>query len=981
MSSHLKNIAKCLTITASTLQMLSDSFTDPVLMAITNTTQSLLKHVQTIKQNQDDCNQLLEQTQQLLDAIIVLHIKSDADRDFTPDILKHLGKFTGTLQKINTFVESQQNSSKVRKFFHRGEMSTLLKECKSGLQESLDVFQVDTISLMSDINKIQQDTEQRHQDVLNMIETYSDRSSISGIYSGSFTSSNSISMLPSEPQIFHGRESELTAILTQFNQTAPRIAILGPGGMGKSSLAKVLLHHRAIAAKYGEHRFFVSCDSVTSKVELASIIGTHIGLKPGKDLTQAVIQQFSQNPPSLLVIDNLETVWEPGQLRKEIEEFLSLLTGIYHLALIITMRGAERPARVQWTHPFVPPLKSLEPDAAKKMFIDIADDHHDTVEIDQILLLADNMPLAISLLASLADVEGCSNILSHWEEEKTTMISVGYDRRSNLDLSISISLSSPRITSEPESLLLLGLLSILPDGLSEVELTQSRFLIKDISRCRITLLRASLAYIDGHKRLKVLVPIREHMQKSQPSAPHMVHSLLNYFHDLLDSYMVNKSPQVIARISSNYSNIQNILRNGLQPGHPDLKSCIYGTCHLNSFSRDIGHGAISLMDQVHDSSPHSCGPQPVVYYITELFNSSAYRAIPNAEILTAEALEHFGHFSDPDLQCRFYISQAIHHMRSQAISKAIICCQNSLSLAISAGNTGKKSDALRYLAWIKWHVGDYSAAQTDAYESQRCARISGASYLEAQALAIEAACLLMQGNYKQTIAVCNRARHLIALCGTSGANLDHEVMMVQAAAHSMKSEYTKAATIFRQILQGTSAEKDPIHHAAALVNLCGSEVPLQHEIENKSALAKAKAICCTLGDTRLIESCDAMQAYITLKEGNMLAASTLLQNSLKISWGKQAEIASNCLEKLGDASYWGPSDFNPIWTTIFLAHSVQTKQKLRVHKALQFLGDIFLGQRDEVTAITLFTVALDGFTYMDVHRSRAECMLRLGDIS
>jgi hypothetical protein len=29
----------------------------------------------------------------------------------------------------------------------------------------------------------------------------------------------------------------------------------------------------------------------------------------------------------------------------------------------------------------------------------------------------------------------------------------------------------------------------------------------------------------------------------------------------------------------------------------------------------------------------------------------------------------------------------------------------------------------------------------------------------------------------------------------------------------------------------------------------------------------------------------------------------------------------------------------------------------------------------------LFTVALEGFTYMDVHRSRAECMVRLGDIS
>ncbi|KAJ7718331.1 hypothetical protein B0H16DRAFT_1475628 [Mycena metata] len=38
-------------------------------------------------------------------------------------------------------------------------------------------------------------------------------------------------------------------------------------------------------------------------------------------------------------------------------------------------------------------------------------------------------------------------------------------------------------------------------------------------------------------------------------------------------------------------------------------------------------------------------------------------------------------------------------------------------------------------------------------------------------------------------------------------------------------------------------------------------------------------------------------------------------------------------------------------------------------------------QTDELTAVSLFTVALDGFTYMDVHRSRAECMVRLGDIA
>jgi hypothetical protein len=37
-----------------------------------------------------------------------------------------------------------------------------------------------------------------------------------------------------------------------------------------------------------------------------------------------------------LVVDNLETPWEPIQSRSGIEEFISLLTDISHLALIVS---------------------------------------------------------------------------------------------------------------------------------------------------------------------------------------------------------------------------------------------------------------------------------------------------------------------------------------------------------------------------------------------------------------------------------------------------------------------------------------------------------------------------------------------------------------------------------------------------------------------------------------------------------------------
>jgi predicted ATPase len=142
-------------------------------------------------------------------------------------------------------------------------------------------------------------------------------------------------MLPSEPKIFHGRESELSAILELFGQGTPRLAILGAGGMGKTSLARAIVHHAEITAKYTQHRYFVACDAAANRIELAACVGAHLGLKPSNDLTLAVVHYFTSEPLCLLILDNLETVWEPTECRSDIEEFLSLLADVQHLALVV----------------------------------------------------------------------------------------------------------------------------------------------------------------------------------------------------------------------------------------------------------------------------------------------------------------------------------------------------------------------------------------------------------------------------------------------------------------------------------------------------------------------------------------------------------------------------------------------------------------------------------------------------------------------
>ncbi|KAJ7899910.1 P-loop containing nucleoside triphosphate hydrolase protein [Mycena leptocephala] len=787
---RLNNITECLTITANTLEILASSLKSPFLAAMSNTTQSLLKNIQTVRQNKHDCTQLLEQSYELLNAILMVHINSDTGAELPPSVLTHIGKFTEyvaslgkppvilttvvrTLHKIHTFVEAQQKGSTLKNFFRQGEMSTLLKGCKAGLQQGLEIFQVPMVNHMKDITQMQEDAEKRHKEVLDMVEALSDTtssdrsSSISGLYSGSHNSSNSISMLPSEPKIFHGRDSELSNILQLFSQGTPRIAILGAGGMGKTSLARAIIHHTDITERYNQHRFFVACDLPATQVELAALIGAHVGLKPGKDLTHPVIQYFSSSSDSLLILDNLETLWEPAESRGKIEEFLSLLTGVDHLALVITMRGAERPAKVAWTHPFLPTLKPLEQDAARQTFIDIADNTHNPKEVDKVLSLTDNLPLAIDLIAHLVDSEGCSHVLSRWEEEKTSLISDGSDRTSNLDLSISLSLSSPRLN--PHSKNLLSLLSMLPDGLSDVELVQSKFPVDNILGCRAALIRTALAYSDEHKRLKVLVPIREYMQRIQPPGDYLIQPLLTHFQELLEFYIEylgnESSSSTVARVSSNYSNLQNVLQNGLQQGHPDL--------------------------------------------------------VKNT--LVSDGLEHFKKVDDPDLKCRFYNSLAYYYQTKADMSSATKNCGTAISLAFSTGNTKQHSQGLLTLAWVEWNLGDYSAAQVHANEAQRLALISADLYREAQALNIEATCCYTLGNYTKAMSLCIRARDLVGLCGMSHGSLDHDIMTTQAEIHRLKSEYVEARSIHTRILEGTTIQ-DLYNYTSALLNVAEIDV-------------------------------------------------------------------------------------------------------------------------------------------------------------
>ncbi|KAF8132133.1 hypothetical protein K438DRAFT_2130997 [Mycena galopus ATCC 62051] len=989
---NLDRITTCLTLTLPLLNELHDAFGPPFVQSIANTIQTLIKLVQ----NKSECAQLMDGMHEVLYAIVKLHMRSEIVGSLLPAELDDIGKFIQTLHKIYTFVEAQQQGNKIKHFFRNNEMNKLRQECHSGLKQAQEVFKIQTqTQTLHVIRDFKQTANLLHQELIELIENISDTSTVSeksSVHLGVNelkNSSNSFSMLPSKPKIFHGRENELDHILKLISQPSPRIAILGGGGMGKTSLARAVLHHPDICSKF-EHRFFVSAEAATTSIELAALVGLHVGLNPSKDLTKPVVQYLSRKMPCLLILDNLETVWEPIQSRSGVEEFLSLLTGLEHLALIscftdscqITMRGAERPAKVQWTHPFILPLQPLSNDAARQTFIEITDNSNTIEEIDQLLGFTDNMPLAVDLIAHLVDYEGFSHVLSHWKTEKTSLLSVGFDRQSSLDASISLSLSSPRIT--PESKELLSLLSVLPNGLSEVELVQGNLGIPNILSCKAALQATAMAYQDSKRRLVLLVPIREYLQQFFPPSMSSIQHIREYFYEVLGLFRQHRGEQmkpVINQISLNLANLQVILHHGLELHTPTLADTVCCTLSLNKFYRFTGQGPCPLLDNIQSILPQLHDHRLETMVLTELLFTQHCWAAMSLETITQGTIL-VNCINDPILGSKFYVAAGnwVFH-KTDKVQLATQFFHKALEMAELSEDSDQQCEVLIEAASQKWCTSDYIAGKSYAAAAQKLSKLSANLYKEAIATYFVAICLRMLGDFKGSAAQLHMASELLHIFGLPEGVLATKIAVDQAGIHLLKSEYQEARSMFCQIAERTSANQNSISHETALLNIATintivgeAEKDIQHNLNT------AREFMLEHSQMNIV-LCDVMQANLNLREGRSDIAKAKFQDSLGLHWRKDPELDLICLSQLANIKAWPISESQGKWATIYLTLAYKSKAKLDLHKALLFLGDVFITTKDDNTATILYQVALEGFTSMDVHQSRAQSMLRLGDLA
>ena len=319
---------------------------------------------------------------------------------------------------------------------------------------------------------------------------------------------------PQPPRACFGRNELIEKVVGLAGQLEP-VALIGAGGIGKTSIALNVLHDDRIKKRFGDNRRFIRCDRFPASLShllnrLSEVFGA--GIENPEDLTS--LQPFLSSRETILFLDNAESILDPqGTDARRIYTTVEELSRFSNICLGITSRISTVPPHFKR-----PIISSLSTGSACDIFYSIYDSCGQSEVISDLVEQLDFHALSITLLATTAshNLWDYDRLAKEWDVQRAQVLQTDYNE--SLATTIELSLASPTFRNlGPHARDLLAVVAFFPQGISENNLD---WLFPTIPNRRSMFDKFCLLSLTSRSNnfITMLAPIRDHLRPRDPKS-------------------------------------------------------------------------------------------------------------------------------------------------------------------------------------------------------------------------------------------------------------------------------------------------------------------------------------------------------------------------------------------------------------------------------------------------------------------------------
>ncbi|KAG8884981.1 hypothetical protein FRB98_002069 [Tulasnella sp. 332] len=582
-------------ISVQILQSLQSLIPVPFVQVAIGAASQVIQIAQAVQSNVEGVSVLTDRVNAVI-LVVITPLRGKRETDISRDLKASIERLSKDLlaigsdvQRVKKRVDISRISSIIKAAVRYGDNAGLIASCTSRLDWAMQVFEVEShiqnslrIAQMADkLEHVQADV----QDIKAIVHDLAGRAVMCD-------SSLPSTAIPPKPAIFYGRESDVEDIVHRIlSCAAARYALLGPGGIGKTSVAAAIMQHPDVVICFDSRRYWASCEQASSLESLYTILAKAFQIQDGSSDRMKAILSFlrTDTRQHIIVLDNFETPWDIEGRQSDVLDALCALFAVPNLAILVTMRGSLPGIhRIMWTQPPLPPVRALSLESATVLFIQIYPEASHDQALDALLAALDYVPLAVTLMAKAgSEGETPTELLARWMLEGTDVIhDAGGDRRTSVNMSIELSLRSNLLKNNPDALRLLSVLAILPGGVRSEIIPNLVPTIYHVSKARAVLLKASLIHTGSAVCvLHVLSPISSYVARYHPLSQELWESVRDFYIKYVFDCPLNindpRFSKHIRALTLESINLETVLLRALRddPSHATIEAA-----HLFSYS-------------------------------------------------------------------------------------------------------------------------------------------------------------------------------------------------------------------------------------------------------------------------------------------------------------------------------------------------------------------------------------------------------------